>query len=77
MTALKTETGRDSKQRGPDSVEWNPCQDYLQVVPNIKQIPVRLQGRFLINIMEEERQLNNLYCVAKLQEQQYEAEQRG
>lgn len=29
MTALKMETGRDSKQRGPDSIEWNPCQDYL------------------------------------------------
>lgn len=29
MTPPKTETGRDSKQRGPDSVERNPCQDYL------------------------------------------------
>lgn len=29
MTPLKTETGRDSKRRGPDSVERNQCQDDL------------------------------------------------
>lgn len=27
MTPLKTETGRDSKRKSPDSVEHNPCQD--------------------------------------------------
>lgn len=27
MTQLKTETGRDSKRKSPDSVEHNPCQD--------------------------------------------------
>lgn len=47
------------------------------MVPSIKQIPVRSQRCFLINIMEGERQLDNLYCITKLQEQQYEAEQRG
>lgn len=27
VTPLKTETGRDSKRKSPDSVEHNPCQD--------------------------------------------------
>lgn len=76
MTAIKEEMGRDLKQRGPDSVEWKPCQDYLQVVPSIKQIPVNLQGGFLINMMEEERQLEDLYCIAEIQEEYYDAEQR-
>lgn len=29
MTPLKTETGRDSKRWGPDSVQYNRCQDDL------------------------------------------------
>lgn len=77
MTAIKVEMGRDSKQWGPDSTEWNPCQDYLQVVQMIRQIPVSLQGFFFINMMEEERQLGNLSCATKLQEERYEAERRS